>query len=157
MEREPVFAWEGHEYAFEEKSADWYWALGIIAIAAIVASVVFKNILLAFVIAAAAIAVALHAAKRPRVHRFAITEEGLHVDQFMYPYSMMLHFSVLEYADTNMPPSLSVKTRNPLSPHLLIPIVGHDPLAVYEYLLNHLKEGQHELSVIDRIVDMIRI
>ena len=153
----PIFEWQGKEYTFEEKSADWYWALGIIAIAIIVACVLFNNIILALVVGVGAITIALHAAKHPRIHRFQIMEDGIVIDTNMYPYENMLHFSVLEYADPTWPPSLSIKMRSLLVPHLLIPIVGHDPLEVYEYISNHLPEGRHDESVIDRIVDLMRI
>ena len=157
MARGPIFEWQAHEYAFEEKSADWYWALGIIAVAAFIACVLFGNVLLGFVVLAAAAAIALQAAKHPRIHRFAIFDHGILIDQNLYPYEHMLHFSVLEYVDPTLPPALSIKTKSILNPHLLIPIEDHDPLAIYEYVLNHLPEGNHERSVIDRIVDMMRI
>ena len=157
MPRPPIFEWQGKEYTFEQKSADWYWALGIIAVAIIVACVLFNNILLALVVAAGAASIALHAAKHPRIHRFQITDEGIAIDTNLYPFSNMLHFSVLEYADPAWPPSLSVKTKSLLVPHLLIPIEGPDPLEVYEYVLEHLPEGRHDESVIDRLVDLLRI
>ena len=47
MARPPIFEWHGKEYASEEKSADWYWAIGIGAIAIIIACVLFNNFLLA--------------------------------------------------------------------------------------------------------------
>jgi hypothetical protein len=157
MARPPIFEWQGKEYSFEQKNADWYWALGIIAIAGIVACVLFNNILLALVVGAGAISIALHAAKHPRIHRFQITEEGIVIDANLYPYANMLHFSVLEYADPSWPPALSIKTKSLVTPHLLIPITTHDPMEVYEYISNHLEEGRHDESVIDRIVDLLRI
>ena len=33
MPRSALFEWEGREYDHNPKSADWYWALGIIAVA----------------------------------------------------------------------------------------------------------------------------
>lgn len=157
MARQPIFEWQAHEYAFEEKSADWYWALGIIAVAGFIACVLFGNLILGLVVVAAAGAIGLQAAKHPRIHRFAITDDGILIDNNLYPYSNMLHFSVLEYPDPTLPPSLSIKTKSLLSPHLLIPIDGPDPLDVYEYVLNHLPDGKHEESVIDRIVELMRI
>lgn len=157
MNSSPVFEWEGREYRFEEKSTDWYWALGIIATAAAIASVLFGNVLLALVIGSAAAAIALTAQKSPRIHRFAIHEEGITIDENLYPYGAMLHFSVLEYADETLPPSLSIKTRRFLASHLLIPIVGHDPVDVYEYLSIHLPEGNHHESVFDRLIDLFKL
>lgn len=157
MAHTPLFAWEGREYRFEDKSSDWYWALGIIATAGIIASILFGNVILALVIAAAAVAIALTAAKGPQVHRFAIYERGIAIDNAFYPYENMLHFSVLEYVDETLPPSLSIKTKSFLSPHLLIPIVNHDPLEIYNYISHHLPEGSHEDSAMDRIVSLFRI
>jgi hypothetical protein len=157
MPRQPLFEWHAKEYASEEKGADWYWALGIISVALIIVCVLFSNILLALVIAAAAVAIALQAARHPRMHRFAITEGGVIIDNSMYPYENMLHFSVLEYVDETIPPSLSIKTKHVLAPHLLIPIVGHDPVEIYDYVAFHLPEGKHEESLVDRIIDWLKI
>ena len=157
MNRTPIFSWEGREYQFEEKSADWYWALGIIATAGAIACILFGNFLLALVIVMAAIALALAAAKAPRTHRFGIFDEGIAIDNNYYPFENMLHFSVLEYADETLPPSLSIKTRSFLAPHLLIPIVGHDPVDIYEYMLLHLEDGRHDESPIDRVVELFRL
>lgn len=157
MARPPIFEWHGKEYVSGEKSADWFWALGIIAIAIAIVCVIFHNIILGLLVLAAAGAVALQAAKHPRIHRFAITETGIAIDMHFYPFEKMLHFSVLEYADESIPPSLSIKTKMLLSPHLLIPIVGYDPIDVYDYIAAHLPEGNHHESTIDRIIDLIGV
>ena len=157
MARPPIFEWHGKEYASEEKSADWYWAIGIGAIAIIIACVLFNNFLLALVVAAAAAAACLQAAKRPRIHRFTITEKGISIDTHFYEFENMLHFSVLEYLDETLPPALSIKTKHLLAPHLLIPIIGYDPLDVYDYVAAHLPEGKHDESAVDRIIEMMQL
>jgi hypothetical protein len=157
MPRVPLYAWEGREYTFEEKGADWYWSLGIIATAAAIASVLFGNVLLALVILAAAGAIAAAAAKHARIHRFALYDDGVAIDDNLYLFSGMLHFSVLEYADETLPPSLSLKTKHFLAPHLLIPIVGHDPVEIYNYVSLHLPEGRHDESAMDHLVELFRL
>lgn len=152
-----VFEWQGKNFGPDERGSDWYWALGIVAVAGIVASVLFGNVILALVIGAAAITLALQAIKRPRIHRFAVTDVGVVIDDNLYPYERMLHFSVLEYIDPTLPPALSIKTSNLLAPHLLIPIVGPDPVEVYEYISLHLEEGNHHESFFDHLVDMMRL
>lgn len=157
MARTVFYQWQAQEYAFEEKGPDWYWALGVIAIAGAVASVIFGNIILALVIVAAAITLGLQAARAPQTHTFSITNEGVVVDQALHPYEEMLHFSVLEYADESIPPSLSIKTKRLLAPHLLIPIVGYDPVDIYNFFSTHLEEGKHDESPIDRLVRLFRL
>ncbi len=157
MARTPLYEWYGMEYVFEEKGADWYWALGIIALAALVACILFNNLLLGLVVVAAAAALALTSAKHPRTHHFMIFDVGIGIDNSMYLYQDMVDFSVLEYLDETLPPALSIKTSRILAPHILIPIVDHDPVEIYEYISQHLPEGMHENSLFDRITSLLKL
>jgi len=157
MPRTPLFEWYGKEYVFEEKGADWYWALGIVALAAVVACILFNNILLALVVIAAASTLGLAAAKRPRTHHFTVFDTGIGIDNSLYLYADMVDFSVLEYIDPTLPPALSIKTNRILAPHILIPIVDHDPVEIYEYVSQHIPEGAHENSLIDRITSLLKL
>lgn len=157
MPRGVIWQWEGHDYTFEEKGADWYWALGIIATAVVIVCILFGNLILALVAFAAAAALALEAARAPRSHFFAVTERGVVIDQNLYPYESMLSFSVLEYADETMPPSLSIKTKHFLAPHLLIPIIGHDPVEIYDFFLRLVPEGRHHESIFDHLIALLRL
>ena len=157
MARAVFFEWDAEGYVFDEKSSDWYWALGIIAIASAIASVLFGNVILALLIIVAAGALALSTMKRPQVHRFRITDDGVEIDGNVYEYDSIVSFSVLEYIDPATPPALSIRTHKLLAPHLLIPIVGHDPVEIYEFFADHVEEGKHDESVIDRVIELLRL
>lgn len=157
MARAVFFEWSAEGYLFEEKSADWYWALGIIAVAGAIASVLFGNIILAILILVAAGVLALSTLKRPQLHRFRITDEGVMIDENLYEYDSIVSFSVLEYIDPKLPPTLSLKTHKLLAPHLLIPIVGPDPLEIYEFFAEHVEEGRHDESLVDRVIELLRL
>lgn len=157
MARAVFFEWEAIGYLFEEKSADWYWSLGIVAVASAIASALFGNVILALLILAASGTLALSTLKRPRIHQFRITEDGVMIDDNLYEYDSIVSFSVLEYIDPAMPPVLSLRTHKLLAPHLLIPIVGPDPLEVYEFFADHVEEGRHDESAVDRIIDLLRL
>lgn len=153
-----VFAWEAKEYVHEEKGADWYWALGIIATAVVIVSILFNNILLALVIAAGTGALALAAARRPEIHRFAVTREGVAIDSSLYLFKNMRSFSILEYVDSTIPPTISIKTNHMLSPHITMPIVGYDPLEIYDYISEHVPEGNHHHpSLMEEVVGLLRL
>ncbi|HEY0010992.1 MAG TPA: hypothetical protein VGB97_03755 [Candidatus Paceibacterota bacterium] len=157
MARTPLYEWTGEQYSFEERGTDWYWALGIVSIAIAVTSVLFGNILLALVILTGTGTIALQAAKQPRLHHFAVYDDGIAIDDNLYQFEDMRDFSVLEFIDTNQPPALSIKTNHVLAPHLWIPINGHDPVVIYEYVSRHLPEGLHEETFIDRITTLLRL
>jgi hypothetical protein len=146
-----IAEWEGREYDYNPKSADWYWALGIIAAASAIASVLFGNILFAILIVVAAIALSLHAAKRPPLHRFRLIENGLLIGEDFHPYEKMRSFSVLEDIEGELPPLLSIKTDNWHSPHLLIPLEGVDADLLYAHFLRNVDEAEHQHSFTDLV------
>ncbi len=156
MAQTPLYQWQGEEYSFEDRGSDWYWALGIISTAGIIAAILFGNILLALVIFAGAGAVALQAAKNSHVHTFTIYPEGIAIDDSLYLFENMQDFAVLEYLDETLPPALSLKTNHFLSPHLLIPITEHDPEEIYYFIEQHLPEGAHEHSITEHLTALLK-
>lgn len=149
MTRAALFEWEGQEYDHSPKSGDWYWALGIIAIAATVACILFGNYLFAILIVIATVTIALHSMKHPPIHRFRVVEQGLVIGDELYAFDNMISFSVLEDIENELPPLLSIKNESWLSPHLMIPLEGVDADGVYEYFLHHVQEEKHEHKLSD--------
>jgi hypothetical protein len=151
MPRTALFEWEGREYDHNPKSADWYWALGIIATAGTVAAILFGDFLLAALIIIGALALALHAAKRPPVHRFRVLEDGIMIGEEYHPFAQMESFSVLEDPADELPPWLSIQTRHLLFPHLVLPLEGIDVDALYAHFLAHVDERSHPPHLSDLV------
>jgi hypothetical protein len=149
MARAAIFEWEGCEYEHNPKSADWYWALGIVAVAAVTAAILFANYLLALVIVAATAAIALHGAKHPPLHQFRVVEHGLMIGDETYPFDQMISFSVLEDIEGELPPLLSIKNESWHSPHLMVPLEGVDADAVYLHFVQHVDEDRHHHTFAD--------
>jgi len=151
MPRPAILEWEGREYDHNPKDADWYWVLGIVAVAVTIAAILFGNYLLAFMVVIAAAALALHAAKEPPLHRFRLVEEGIVIGNEMHHFERMLSFSVLEDVEGELPPMISIKTESWLSSHLIIPLEGVDADLVYAYFLHHVDEGDHKHTFADLV------
>lgn len=150
-----VAEWEGKEYAHNPKSADWYWALGIMATAATVAAVLFGSYLIAALIIIAATAIALHSAKHPTLHRFRLVESGIMIGDDLHHFERMISFSVLEDIEGKLPPLLSIKTENWLSPHLVIPLEGVDADMVYAHFLQNVDEREHHHTFTDLVAALL--
>ncbi len=95
MPKDALFTWHGREYDHNPKDSDWYWSVGIIAVAGTIAAVLFGNYLFALLIIVAAGAIALHAAKEPPLHEFSLTPQGIIIGDRLHPFSAMLSFCVL--------------------------------------------------------------
>ena len=148
MARDAHLEWEGHEYEHDQKSADWYWALGIVATALGIAAFLFGNYLMLVLVVVAAVAIALHAAKHPPLHRFRLVDRGLYIGDEFHPYDRMLSFSVLEDIEGEFPPLLSVKTENWLTPHLEIPLENVNADLVYAHFLANVDEAEHRPTIV---------
>ncbi|MFA6278761.1 MAG: hypothetical protein WCS97_01970 [Candidatus Paceibacterota bacterium] len=151
MPRTALVEWEGREYDHVPKSADWYWVLGIIAAAIAIATILFGNYLLAFLVIVAAATIALHAAKQPPLHRFRLVEQGLFIGDDLHSFDHMISFSILEDIEGELPPLLSIKNETWFSPHLVIPLEGVDAESVYLHFIQHVEESEHTHSFIDLV------
>jgi len=151
MARRVLHEWEGREYDHNPKDADWYWTIGIIAVALSIAAALFGNYLLALLVLIAVTALALHASKEPPLHRFQLVEEGIMIGEELHPFDQMISFSVLEDVQNEYPPMLSIKTESWLHPHLIIPLDGVDADEIYAYLLHHVEEAEHRHNLVDLV------
>lgn len=156
MHGNTILEWEGREYDHNPKSADWYWALGIIAVAGTIAAILFGSYLIAVLIVIATASLALHAAKQPPLHRFRLVEQGIVIGDELHPFARMTSFSVLEDIEGTLPPMISIKTESWLSPHLVIPLEGVDVDVVYAYFLHHVDEKAHHHTFVDLVAAWLR-
>lgn len=151
MAQSVLLEWTGREYDHNPKDADWYWAVGIITVAGVLAAILFSNYLLAALFIIAAAALALHAAKEPPIHRFRLVEQGIIIGDELHSFERMTSFSVLEDIEGEYPPMISIKTMSWFSPHLIIPLEGIDVDAVYAYFLQHVDEKEHHHTFVDLV------
>ncbi|HEY1037633.1 MAG TPA: hypothetical protein VGE62_03550 [Candidatus Paceibacterota bacterium] len=137
------FIWETHEYFFQEKTSDWYWAVGIIAVSIAILSVIFGDALFALLIIVAAFALSLFASRRPEIVRFEVSKKGVMIDRTLYPYATLDSFWVEDNRHVNGHSKLIIKSRKAMVPLIAIPLDGTDPDDVRDFLLENLLEDHH--------------
>lgn len=86
--------WTVETHTHKERTNDWYWGLGVIAVAGVVASVFFGNGLLAIIIGIGALSIGFLVARGPREHTVKIHRRGISVDGTLYRYSSVQSFWV---------------------------------------------------------------
>lgn len=98
--QEMVWTVTTHEH--HERSVDWYWALGVAALAGAVLSVFFDNILLAVIIVLGAGSIGYLAARGPREHLVKIDDHGITIDGSRYAFSSINTFWVFTSSKKNL-------------------------------------------------------
>jgi hypothetical protein len=130
--------WSVVTHEHRERSTDWYWGLGVIALVACVASIFFGNVLFAVIIALGALSIGYLAARGPREHLVRIDDRGLTVDGTRYPFSAIHSYWVEHDTDT---PRLFMTMRGVLAPHFSLML---DDAAQGEAVRAHLKRHVSE-------------
>lgn len=152
MNKERI-TWSALEYPIRKKTADWYWALGIMAIAGAVASYILGNILFSILILLGAFTVAIYGARHPHVVEFEIDRGGIRSGTTLYPYSSLASFWIIEGRDES---KILIQSSKAFMPYIIIPLGEENPEVVREVLLNYLMEEEHVEPFAQRIMDYLR-
>ncbi len=146
MAKDP-FIWQAHEYIFQEKTSDWYWAVGIIGASVAVISLIFGNIIFALLIALCTFCLMLFGAKEPALVRFEINKTGVLIDRRLYPYGTLQSFWVEDNRHRGHQSKLFLKSKRLAVPLIAVPLEGHEegvnPEDIRDFLLDHLLEDEH--------------
>ncbi|HJN62981.1 MAG TPA: hypothetical protein QGH03_01995 [Candidatus Paceibacterota bacterium] len=132
--------WEEYEYDFSEKSTDWFWALGIVAISIAVTAVILNNFLFAILILVGAFALAIYAVREPNLVIYEVNQRGVVVEDKLYLYNSLDSFWI-DYTDEK--PKLLISSKKMLMPHIVIPIGDDvDTNHLRDYLLDYVDEEE---------------
>jgi hypothetical protein len=129
--------WQAYEYIYRHKSADWYWALGIITIALAVAAIMLNNAIFAITIIVGTAALAVVARTKPTMLTCELNDRGMAVNDQFYPYSRFKAFGI----DDEGKPAKLIMRQSGLSSEVIVPI-EHSPNEIREYLEQFVPEEE---------------
>ncbi len=146
-----AITWEAPEHHHVERSADWYWALGILAIAGAVASILFNDTLFAVVILLAASTVVLLSHRHPKLMEFGVSLRGVKVGSKIHPYTTLESF----YIDDDHPrePQILIKSKQTFMPLIIFPIPEEYIREIEELMISKIPEEQLEEPLGHRILE----
>lgn len=143
METQKTITWQTLEYQSRPRSGDWFWAIGIIAVAAAVTAILLKNFLFGILIIIAAFTLMLQAARKPRLLRFEINQTAVVAGAVAYPLSSLESFWI-DSANPN-DARLLLKSKNLTALLIAIPLGDTEPQIVKDFLSSRLSEAElHE-------------
>ncbi len=117
-ENTDIVVWDKPEYIHQEKTNDWYWALGVIVICGSIASIIYENYFFAIFLVLGGLMMGYLAGKHPGITRYELNEKGLLVDKTFFSHNEILTFWVKNDAT----PMLFLKTKKMFAHYLSIPI-----------------------------------
>ncbi len=115
-----AISWEAPEHRHVEKTSDWFWVVGIIAISASVVSIILSNVLFSIVILLGATTMILFGHRKPQMVSFEVSVRGIRINETLYPYDSLHAYSVDEEAPEG--PQLILKSKHTFMPLIIIPL-----------------------------------
>ena len=137
MPPSPTLRWSAYEHEHIERSSDWFWALGIIAVSVALVSVLFHNFFFAVIVAIAATVLGMIANIPPDLVEFEISDKGVRTGDTLHRFEEIISFWVDEERER---PLLLVDTTKVMAPNLIIPIEHIDPRIVRAFLQERTTE-----------------
>ncbi|TSC77950.1 MAG: Uncharacterized protein G01um101424_84 [Parcubacteria group bacterium Gr01-1014_24] len=117
--------WSALEYEEKERSADWFWALGIIVLTSSLASIIYSNYFFAVLLVLSGALLGFFARKKPDIVSYELNEKGLKIRTRLYPYENIKSFWVqigLPAEKEGVKPTLFIKSERLFMPVISIPI-----------------------------------
>lgn len=147
--------WSGYEFEYREKTADWFWAVGIIIVSIAAISFIYDNALFGIFMLIAGVMLLTMARRSPRLIDYELTNKGLHINDKVYHHTELHAFWVAEskYA----PPKLLLRTNRWTAPVLVITIETDyiNPDKVRDFLLDYVPEERIDESLAQKFMEFL--
>lgn len=134
--------WKTLEYDFEERTTDWFWAVGIIAVAICITSFVFKNYLFGILILIAIATLMYLSVRPPEEITIGIDHRGIRVRDDYYLYQNIKSFWVEADHMHERQRHLLVMTNRFFLPMIALPIPPNKADVIRNYLLEYTTEKE---------------
>jgi len=148
----PLISWQTPEYIPKDRSADWFWAVGIIATAVIFTSILLNNVLLAVFFFIATVTIFIYAKREPDIIMVEISADGVKAGHNMYSFSVLKAFWVNE---SDVVPHLLLKSGGLTNSLLVIPIGKVDLQKVRATLQNYLPEEEIQEPLSQKLLEYL--
>jgi hypothetical protein len=152
MEKPQSLSWQTLEHTHGERSADWYWGVGAVAISLIILCIFFDNYLLGVIIALGTFAAIVHAQKGPELVYHELNHRGVIVEKIFFPYHNLRSFWIDFIAHR---PRLVIRPKKQFAPLLVMPLDDLDDEIVRDYLLSHLPEIEFTESLAKKVLERV--
>ena len=145
-------SWQAYEHTHVDKSVDWFWTVGIIAVGGVFLSIFFKNFIFALIIVLFTATSFMLAKRAPRLLTFEFSRKGVRTVHVLYPYTMFESFWV---DDGEFEDKIILRSKKPMSPYMIIPFdsTETDAEMLREFLLDYLDEEHLEEPLMQIIME----
>lgn len=148
------FRFVAPEYYHRQKTTDWYWTVGIIAVSVVATAVILNNILFAILLIIGTVSLLMHASRPPKEHGIEIGNDGVVVGRYRFIYASLESFW-LEHGEF---PRLLLKSKRHIMPHIVIPVENlneDEKEQIREFLKTKIPEEEQTEPLLEQVMEYI--
>jgi len=149
-----LLSWQAPEYHHYDKSTDWYWWVGLVAIMLLGFAVWQGSFLFGVLVLVGWFTIILYAVRKPQIITFSINEKGVVIEKTFYPWHTLKSFWI--FYNPPLLKELSLESQKTLMPYIKIPLGDTNPDQVKEALDKYLPEEEQQESIIDNLSHIAR-
>lgn len=153
-----MFAWKAKEFEDFEKTNDWFWGVGLLALVS--AGICFWQGAVSFgiFILVAGFTMILFGNVKHTEHSVLITDEGLMIDQNKFLWKDITGFSIIDDPKSTFDKKVLFETKRPINPVVSLPInrSNINPEALKNFLLSKTEEKELRESLSKALAEKVR-
>ncbi|MEY4602680.1 MAG: hypothetical protein RL292_621 [Candidatus Parcubacteria bacterium] len=142
-------SWKAPEHMHTEKTADWYWIVGIVSVTLAVISILLGNTLFAILILVGVFTLTLYSTKKPQLVHVELLATGIKIHDLVYLYTNLESFWIEEH---ELAPRILLKTTKKIAPYVTVLLGDANPDEVRDELLVHLPEIKHSEPFLEKLL-----
>lgn len=147
-------SWTASEFVAHNKSAEWYMAVGIVAVLlAVIVYFMSHDIISVVITLIVAIIFGIGASRQPRQMQYAVSDNGVSIGAHFYPYGSFRSFTVASEGPFRSIVFMPLKR---FMPPISIYFDPADEQRIGEILADHLPMHEHREAATDKLMRRIR-
>jgi hypothetical protein len=144
--------WDGHEYEHKERSQDWFWAVGVVAVALAIVAIIFSDVIFAILILLSAFSLSLFINRPPETVHVVLNEKGITIGKVQYQFSTLHSF----WIDEEHPhQKILLRSQKLLMPLITVPIGTGDIDRIQKTLVRFIPEEFHRTPVVEKLLEYL--
>lgn len=150
-----LVSWSASEFIAYQKNTGWYMTvlLAVLALATIVFFATGHDIISTVSIVVVGVLFMVFSSRKPRVLNYAISEDGIHIGDKLYPFSTLKSFAVV---DEGMLHSIALMPIRRFMPAVSMYCEAQDEAQIVGILGSFLPQEERKQEIVDRFMHKIR-
>ena len=145
------FQWRALEYEYYIKNKSWFIFWGIFALILSILAIFQKNYLFLLVVGLGYFCVIMYTIRKPNLCNFAITTNGVRIDNILYNFSNLKSFYI-----SNDGKEIRFQGKKIFMPEIKIPLKNQDPDKIRKFLIKYLPEKEQEESITENLAKFFK-